>query len=109
MSLPILTKLAKFICLGSVSAYLSFSSRNNPKLQLALTYVLVGAIVILIVAALWEARDYISGAEDEIKTIISGITKPQPKKRNYHLSTETRLEIVFALGTIMVCTALGSL
>ncbi len=61
---------------------------------------------------LWEARDYLTSSEpseEQLSTIIGGLTNSQPEKRQYYLPAKVRLEIVIALVVIVVCGLVGAI
>ena len=106
----ILTKVAKFMLIGSTSAYLSFAARNNPMLRQAFFYLLGGLIAIFLIALLWEGRDSVAGTEpteDSLSSLLS-VTSQKPKKQ-YYLSNKMRLELVIGLVTVIVCTLVGAI
>ncbi len=107
----ILTKLSKFAFIGSLSAYLSFSAKNNLLLRQSYFYILGGLIVAITIALLWEGKDtFISSepAEDSLNNLLSIANNQKPKKQ-YLLSSQVRLEIVIALVVVIVCTLVGSI
>jgi hypothetical protein len=107
----VLTKISKFTAIGSLSAYLSFASRNNSSIRLFFFYLIGGVIAVFLLAALWEAREYLASeepTEQSLTTIVSGLTNQKPK-RQYYLSTQARLEIVIALVVIVTCSLIGGL
>jgi hypothetical protein len=107
----ILTKISKFTTIGSLSAYLSFASRNNPSIRLFFFYLIGGVIAVFLLTSLWEAREYLSkedSPEESLNTIVSGLTN-QKTRRQYYLSTQTRLEIVIALVVIVTCGLIGGI
>jgi hypothetical protein len=107
----ILTKIAKFMMIGSLSAYLSFAAKNNSSVKFFFFYLLGGAIVVFVLAALWEAREYLSASEpseESLSTLVSGLTSQKPK-RQYYLSSQARLEIVIAFVVIITCAFIGGI
>jgi hypothetical protein len=107
----VLTKISKFTAIGSLSAYLSFASRNNSSVRLFFFYLIGGVITVFLLTALWEAREYLTSeepTEQSLTTIVSGLTN-QKSKRQYYLSTQARLEIVIALVVIVTCSLIGGL
>ena len=107
----ILTKVAKFMLIGSTSAYLSFAARNNPMLRQAFFYFLGGLIAMFLIALLWEGRDSIAGTEpteDSLSSILS-VTSSQKPKKQYYLSNKIRLELVIGFVTVVVCTLVGAI
>ena len=107
----ILTKIAKFMMIGSLSAYLSFASKNNQNVRLFFFYLLGGAIAVFLLAALWESREYLTASnptEESLSTLVSGLTNDKPK-RQYYLSAQARLEIVIALVVIVACALIGGI
>jgi hypothetical protein len=107
----VLTKISKFTAIGSLSAYLSFASRNNSSVRLFFFYLVGGVITVFLLAALWEAREYLTSeepTEQSLTTIVSGLTNQKPR-RQYYLSTQARLEIVIALVVIVTCSLIGGL
>ena len=107
----ILTKISKFITIGSLSAYLSFASKFNPLIRQAFIYLVAGTILAFLLAAIWEGREYILSSEvteDSLNTLVSGLTQ-QPTKRQYFLSTKARLEIVITFIVIVVFALIGAI
>jgi hypothetical protein len=107
----ILTKISKFTAIGSLSAYLSFASRNNSSVRMFFLYLISGVIAVFLLTSLWEAREYLTSeepTEQSLTTIVSGLTNQKPK-RQYYLSTQARLEIVIALVVIITCALMGGL
>jgi hypothetical protein len=107
----ILTKISKFMLIGSFSAYLSFASKNNPMIRQSLFYLLGGLIAVLVVALLWEGRDNLIGdepTEESLNSLLSVATSQKPK-RQYLLSSRTRLEVVIGLAVVIVCTLVGAI
>jgi uncharacterized membrane protein YfcA len=73
----ILTKIAKFMMIGSLSAYLSFASKNNQNVRLFFLYLLGGAIAVFLLAALWESREYLTAinpTEESLSTLSGNTT-----------------------------------
>jgi hypothetical protein len=67
---------------------------------------------VFILAMLWEARDYLMSqnpTEDDLNTVISGLTNTKPEKRQYYLPAKVRLEIIIALVVIVVCALVGAI
>lgn len=107
-----LTKISKHVLIGSVSAYLSFASKANPQVRLFFIYLVTGILVTFLIAALWEARDYLvakEANEETLSTIIGGLTNSKPETRKYYLPAKVRLEIVITLVVIVVCGLIGAL
>jgi hypothetical protein len=107
-----LTKIAKHTLIGSISAYLSFAGKNNPSVRLFFIYSVAGVIAVFFVASLWEARDYLTAKdpnEEQLSTLIGGLTNTKPEKRQYYLPAKVRLEIVIAFVVIIVCALVGSI
>lgn len=107
----ILTKVSKFTAIGSLSAYISFASKNNSLLRQSFFYVLGGLIAILVVALLWEGRDSftaIEPTENALNSLLSATNNQKPK-RQYLLSPEARLEIVIGLVIVIACTLVGAI
>jgi hypothetical protein len=107
-----LTKIAKHTLIGSISAYLSFAGKNNPSVRLFFVYSIAGIITVFVVAMLWEARDYLIAqqpTEDQLSTLIGGLTNSKPETRKYFLPAKVRLEIVVALTVIVVCGLIGNI
>jgi hypothetical protein len=107
-----LTKIAKHTLIGSISAYLSFAGKNNPSVRLFFIYSVAGVIAVFFVASLWEARDYLTARdpnEEQLSTLIGGLTNSKPEKRQYYLPAKVRLEIVIALTVIVVCGLIGAI
>lgn len=111
MNTILLTKIAKHISIGSLSAYLSFAGKHNLSVKLFFTYTLAGIIAVFVVAALWEARDYLTAqnpTEEQLTTLVSGLSG-QKSGRKYYLSAQTRLEIVITFVVIIMCALVGSI
>lgn len=107
-----LTKISKHTLIGSISAYLSFAGKNNPSVKLFFIYTVAGIIAVFLIAALWEARDYLTAKEpdeENLSTLIGGLTNSKPEKRQYYLPANVRLEIVIAFVVIIVCSLVGSI
>ncbi len=107
----ILTKIAKFMMTGSLSAYLSFAGKNNQFVRLFFLYLLGGAITAFLLAALWESREYLvadTPTEESLSTLVSGLSNTKPK-RQYYLSAQARLEIVIAFVVIIACALIGGI
>ncbi len=107
-----ITKIAKHTLIGSVSACLSFVGKYNPNVRLFLVYVIGGIVATVIVAALWEARDYLVASEpteEQLSTLIGGLTNNRPEKRKYYLPAQVRLEIVVTVVVIVVSALIGTL
>jgi hypothetical protein len=108
----ILTKIAKYSFIGSLTAYLSFASKSNPQARQLFLYLLAGIVVTFLLAAIWEARDYLSAkepTEEGLNTILSGLSSQQKPKRSYYLSAKTRLELVIALVVVIVFALIGGI
>ena len=111
MNTLVLTKISKFMLIGSFSAYLSFSSKSNELIRQFFFYVLGGTIVTFILLMLWEGRDYLlsnDATEEQLTTIVSSLNNTTPKKQ-YYLSAKTRLEIVLTFVVIIVCALVGAI
>jgi lysylphosphatidylglycerol synthetase-like protein (DUF2156 family) len=108
MNLLILTKISKFMLIGSATAYLSFASQNNPLLRQAFFYLLGGLIAVIVIALLWEGRDSVASepTEESVNALLS-LTSHNKAKKQYLLSTSTRLEIVIGLVVIVVSLFIG--
>ncbi len=106
----VLTKIAKFLLIGSGSAYLSFASKHNPMLRQAFFYSLGGLIAVLVIVLLWDGRDLVNSepTEDSLSSLLSVANSSQPK-RQYFLSNKTRIELVIGLAVVGVCTLIGAL
>jgi hypothetical protein len=107
-----LTKISKFTLIASLSTFLSFASRHNPQAKQFFWLILGGAVIAFLLAILWEAREYVISSEpteENLNTLLSGLSPQKKTKRNYYLSTQTRLEIVIALVVIVVFSLVGSL
>ena len=107
-----LTKIAKHTLIGSISAYLSFAGKNNPSIRLFFLYTVAGIVAAFLIAMLWEARDYLTAkepSENELSTIIGGLTNSKPEKRQYYLPAKVRLEIVITLTVIIICGLIGGI
>ncbi|HEY9743950.1 MAG TPA: hypothetical protein V6C90_25970 [Coleofasciculaceae cyanobacterium] len=112
MNTVILTKIAKHTLIGSLSAYLSFAGKNNPSVRLFFIYTVAGIIAVFVVAAMWEARDYLTAqnpTEDNLSTIVSGLTNTKRETRKYMLPAIVRLEIVVCFVVIIVCALIGAI
>jgi hypothetical protein len=112
MNTIVITKIAKYSFIGSVTAYLSFASKSNPSIRALFFYLLAGTVTIFLLAALWEARDYLTAkepTEEGLSTLLSGLSSQQKSKRSYYLSAQTRLELVIALVVIVVFALVGSI
>ncbi len=108
----ILTKIAKHTLIGSISAYISFSGKHSPNVRLFFIYVVAGVIATFILAMLWESRDYLTNqdaTEDDISTVIGGLTNSRPETRKYMLPAKVRLEICIALVVVVVCALVGAI
>jgi len=107
----ILTKISKFTMIGSLSAYLSFASKHNALARHFFIYLIGGTLIVFLLAALWESRDYLiaeNPTEDSLSTLVSGLTNNKPK-RQYYLSAQARLEIVIAFVVIVSCALIGGI
>jgi len=106
----ILTKIAKFMLIGSSSAYLSFASKHNPLLRQGFFYFLGGLIAVLVIVLLWDGRDSLTNqpTEDSLNSLLS-VANNQPIKRQYFLSNSTRIELIISLAMVSVCTLIGAL
>lgn len=65
-----------------------------------------------VVAALWEARDYLTSTnptEEQLSTIVSGLSGSKPASRKYYLPAQVRLEIVVCFVVIVVCALIGGI
>lgn len=109
----ILSKIAKYSFIGSLTAYLSFASKSNTQARQLFLYLLAGVITTFLLAAVWEARDYLSAkepSEESLNTILSGLNSHSQKpKRSYYLSAQARLELVVALVVIIVFALIGGI
>lgn len=111
MNILILTKISKFMIISSLTAYLSFSGKFNPSMRAFFFYLLGGIIATFLLAALWEARDYLvsnDSTEEQLTTLIGGLNN-QKSGRQYYLSSQTRLEIVIAFVTIIISALVGGI
>lgn len=111
MNSLILTKISKFTLIGSLSAYLSFASKFNPSIRQAFIYIMIGIVATFLLSAIWEGRDYIFSnepTEESLSTLIGGLNN-QSSKRQYFLSTKTRLEIVIAFVVIVIFALIGGI
>jgi hypothetical protein len=107
----VLTKISKFTAIGSLSAYLSFASKHNVAARHFFIYLIGGTLVVFLLAALWESRDYLASSnpsEDSLSTLVSGLTNEKPQ-RHYYLSAQVRLEIVISFVVIIVCALIGNI
>ncbi len=112
MNTIILTKIAKHTLIGSLSAYLSFAGKNNPSVKLFFVYTVGGIIAVFAIAALWEARDYLTAqdpTEADLSTLVGGLTNSKPETRKYMLPAKVRLELVIAFVVIVVCALVGAI
>ena len=107
MSPLILTKISKFMLIGSASAYLSFASQYNPSLKVAFYYLLGGVVLSVLVVLLWEGRERVGNDGNEIEQMISGITNTV--KRQYYLDDKVRIELVIGIIVILVCSLIGGI
>jgi hypothetical protein len=108
----VLTKISKHTLIGSISAYLSFAGKHNPSVRLFFLYTVGGVAAVLVFASLWEARDYLAAkdpSEEQLSTLIGGLTNQRPETRKYYLPAKVRLEIVIAFVVIAVCALVGSI
>lgn len=106
-----LTKISKYTLIGSLSAYLSFASKFNPLIRQAFIYLVFGTVITFLIAVIWEGKDYILNSEvteDSLNTLVGGLTQ-QPTKRQYFLSTKTRLEIVITFVVIVTFALIGAI
>jgi hypothetical protein len=110
MNPVVLTKVSKFTLIGSLSAFLAFASKFNPKLQQGFIYLYAGTLLIFILAALWEGREQFSkeSPEDSLINLIPSVT-PRKPKRQYLFSPNTRLEIVIGFVVVTACALIGAL
>lgn len=108
MSPLILTKISKFMLIGSASAYLSFASQYNPSLRVAFYYLLAGIVLSIIITLLWEGKERIANDSDGIEQMISGITSVSTK-RQYYLDNNIRIELVIGVIVIVVCSLIGAI
>lgn len=106
----ILTKTAKFMLIGSSSAYLSFASKHNPMLKQGFLYLLIGLIAVIVIVLLWDGRDSLTNqpTEDGLSNLLS-VANNQPVKRQYFLTNSTRIELIIGLAVVSVCTLIGAL
>jgi hypothetical protein len=107
----ILTKISKFTAIGSLTAYLSFASKNNVIARQFFLYLVGGTLIAFLIAALWESRDYLltgNPSEESLSTLVSGLTSHKPT-RQYYLSAQARLEIVIAFVVIIICALIGAI
>jgi hypothetical protein len=111
MNPSLLTKVAKFLALGSFTAYLSFASKNNESVKQFFFYLIGGTLTTFLIAMLWESRDYLvseNPTEETLTTLVSGLSNSNPK-RQYYLPAQARLEIVIAFVVIIVCALVGGI
>ena len=106
----ILTKIAKFMLIGSGSAYLSFASKHNLMLSEGFFFFLGRSIAVLVIVLLWDGRDSLTNqpTEDSLNSLLS-VANNQPVKRQYFLSNSTRIELIIGLAVVSVCTLIGAL
>lgn len=107
-----LTKIAKHTLIGSISAYISFAGKHNTSVRLFFFYTLGGIIAVFILASLWEARDYLTSqkpSEEQLSTLIGGLTNQKPDTRKYYLPANVRLEIVIVFVVIIVAGLVGGI
>jgi hypothetical protein len=110
VNLLVLTKIAKYTLLASISALLSFSASFNTDTQLLLACVLGGSIFIGAIAVLWEGRDSISAqpTEEGLTSLLTSMNGTKPRKE-YLLSPSARLEIVIGLVVASIAVLIGAL
>jgi hypothetical protein len=110
MNLLLLTKISKFMVIGSGSAYLSFASKHNPMLRQGFFYFLGGLIVVIVIVLLWDGRDAVNSQpiEDGLNSLLN-VANNQSPKRQYFLSNKVRIELIIGLAVVSVCTFIGAL
>lgn len=111
----ILTKISKHTLIGSVSALLSFASKNSPEVKLFFVYGYLGLVFILGAVILWEGREQISSStlptEEGLNQLLSTLNaSPVTKqKRQYLLPASARLELVIAIAVITIAALVGAI
>lgn len=111
----ILTKISKHTLIGSISALLSFASKNSPEVKLFFVYGYLGLVFILGAVILWEGREQISSStlptEEGLNQLLSTLNaSPVTKqKRQYLLPPSARLELVIAIAVITIAALVGAI
>lgn len=106
----VLTKISKFVLIGSVSAFISFIGQFQPQIRLFFLYIYSGTLLILLIAALWEGREHLThqSTEEQLMNLL-----PNPvgnkSKREYLFSSSTRLELVVGIVTVTISALVGML
>ena len=111
MNPSLLTKISKFVAIGSLTAYLSFASKNNEAVRQFFLYLVGGTLTTFLIAILWESRDFLASdnpTEETLSTLVSGLSNSKPK-RQYYLSAQARLEIVITFVVIIACALIGGI
>lgn len=110
MNTIILTKIAKFTLIGSLSAFLAFVGKFNPQLNRFFLYLYAGTLAVILIASLWEGRDLIKteSPEDAIGTLLPGLQGGKPK-RQYFLAPNVRLELAIGIIIVTVAALVGAL
>lgn len=111
MNPSLLTKISKFVAIGSLAAYLSFASKNNATAKQFFFYLITGTLATFLIAALWESREFLvsnNPTEESLSTLVSGLSNTKPK-RQYYLSAQARLEIVIAFVVIIISALVGGI
>lgn len=110
----ILTKVAKFTLIGSVSAFLAFTSKSNPNVKLFFVYGYVGLVVISLIVILWKGREQVTSNAltekglDQFLGALNVVSTSKPK-RQYLLPPRTRLELVIAISVVTICALVGAI
>jgi uncharacterized membrane protein len=106
----ILTKTAKFTLIGSASAFICFVGKFQPQVRLFFVYLYCGVVIILLLAALWEGRNLVSGelSEDTLNNLMPSLMQGK-QKRQYLLSPNVRLELAIGLVTVTIAALVGAL
>lgn len=110
MNTIILTKIAKFTLIGSLSAFLAFVGKFNPNLHRFFLYLYAGTLALILIAALWEGRDLIKtdSPEDAIGSLLPALgTKKQ--KRQYLLAPTVRLELAISIIIVTMAALVGGI
>ncbi len=107
----ILTKIAKFTLIGSLSALLSFIGRFNQSVRLFSVYLYIGIVFILVLALLWEGRERFTAELSEVglSSLIPSLTSNSKPKRQYLLSPVARLELVIGFAVVTIFALIGAL
>lgn len=106
-----LTKIAKFMLVGSLSALLSFIGQFNPSVRLFSVYLYIGVVFVLTLALLWEGREQFASElpEQSLANLLPTLTETTKPKRQYLLSPVARLELVIGFVIVTVFALIGGL